>query len=252
MLDKADKPDRAQKRDMLKQSLLNMIQQNGEGGRLPSERELSERLGVARETLRRSLRELEKDGLLQRKQGAGTFVSGQALVKQFQLISFSEDMRERGLTPSSEVLSTRVVRAGAKLAHKLRIIPGAHAIELRRLRYANDEPMALETVFLVQDALPDFDASQLATHSLYELIERRYNLHIKSATQQIHATVLSEDEADLLDVAPFSPALLVERQVTASNGRIFEYGKSLYRADRYRFEVDMLRPVVQDSARDDA
>lgn len=252
MLDKVDKPDRAQKRDMLKQSLLGMIQQNGEGGRLPSERELSERLGVARETLRRSLRELEKEGLLQRKQGAGTFVSGQALVKQFQLISFSEDMRERGLTPSSEVLSTRVVRAGAKLAHKLRIIPGANAIELRRLRFANDEPMALETVFLVQDALPDFDASQLATHSLYELIEHRYSLTIKSATQQIHATVLSEDEADLLDVAPFSPALLVERQVTASNGKIFEYGKSLYRADRYRFEVDMLRPVAPDSSRDDA
>ena len=250
-LEKSEKPDRAQKRDMLKQNLLALIQQNGEGVRLPSERELSERLGVARETLRRSLRELEKDGLLQRKQGAGTFVSGQALVKQFQLISFSEDMRERGLTPSSEVLSTRTIRAGAKLAHKLKIVPGAYAIELRRLRYANDEPMALETVFLVQEALPGFDASLLSTHSLYELIERNYNLHIKSATQQIHATVLAEEEADLLDVAPFSPALLVERQVTASNGRIFEYGKSLYRADRYRFEVSMLRPAPREAGSDD-
>lgn len=249
-LEKAEKPDRAQKRDLLKQNLLTLIQQNGEGVRLPSERELSERLGVARETLRRSLRELEKDGLLQRKQGAGTFVSGQALVKQFQLISFSEDMRERGLTPSSEVLSTRVIRVGAKLAQKLKMVPGANAIEIRRLRFANDEPMALETVFLVQDALPNFDPSLLATHSLYELIERNYNLHIKSATQQIHATVLNEDEADLLDVAPFSPALLVERQVTTSNGKIFEYGKSLYRADRYRFEVSVLRPA-QDGASDD-
>lgn len=242
-MEKPEKLDRAQKRDILKQNLLHLIQQNGEGVRLPSERELSEKLGVARETLRRSLQELEKDGLLQRKQGAGTFVSGQAWFKQFQLISFSEDMRERGLTPSSEMLSTRVIRAGAKLAQKLKIVPGAESFEIRRLRLANGEPMALETVFLVKDKLPNFDPALLATHSLYELIERNYNLRIKSATQQIHATVLDEDEADLLDVAPFSPALLVERQVLTSTGDIFEFGKSLYRADRYRFEVSVLRPA---------
>jgi GntR family transcriptional regulator len=241
-MDKSEKLDRAQKRDILKQSLLNIIQQNGEGVRLPSERELSEKLGVARETLRRCLHALEEEGVLQRKQGAGTFVSGQAWIKQFELISFSEDMRERGLTPSSEVLSYLVIKAGAKLAQKLKVMPGAPILEIRRLRLANEEPMALETVYLVQDKLPDFEPTLLASHSLYDLIERNYGLQIKSATQQIHATVLSEDEADLLDVAPFSPALLVERQVMTSNGDIFEYGKSVYRADRYRFEVCVLRP----------
>lgn len=233
--------DRAQKRKLLKQNLLSLIQQNGEGGRLPPERELSERFDVARETLRRCLRELENEGLLERKQGAGTFVSGQPVVKQPQLLSFSEEMRERGLLPSSELLSTRVVAAGAKLAQRLKLVPGSGLLELRRLRLANDEPMALETVYLSQALLPGLEPADLAQGSLYELLQRNYGIQIRSATQQIQATVLSEEEADALDVPPFSPALLIERLSLGLNGEIVEYAKSLYRADRYRFEIHVMR-----------
>jgi DNA-binding FadR family transcriptional regulator len=75
----ASAPGRAQRRDTLRRQLLDLIQLQGEGGRLPPERELSERLGVARETLRRGLDQLQAEGLLQRRQGAGTFVAGAPL-----------------------------------------------------------------------------------------------------------------------------------------------------------------------------
>lgn len=241
--------DRALKRQQLKEQLLTLVQQHS-GGRLPPERELSERFSVARETLRRCLRELEQDGLLERKQGAGTFVSGQPVVKQLQLMSFSEDMRERGLIPSSEVLGVTELGANAKLAQKLKLTPGAALLELRRLRFANDEPMALETVYLVKGRVPEIDAERLKSGSLYELLQQA-GISIRSAVQQVQATVLSEEEADLLEVPPFSPSLLVERLVLSHAGEIVEFARTLYRADRYRFEVNVMR-APQSQLGDDA
>lgn len=233
--------NRARKREQLKRNLLELIQQNAEGGRLPPERELSERFEVARETLRRCLLELETEGLLQRRQGAGTFVLGQPVLKRSQLTSFSEEMRARGLLPSSELLSTRRLAAGVKLAQKFRLAPGAPLLEIRRLRMANDQPMALETVYLPAALLPGFDPAMLAGGSLYELLGRQYGLQIRSATQQLHATVLNEEEADILEVPAFSPSLLVERLTLSGKGEVLEYVKSLFRADRYRFEMTVQR-----------
>jgi GntR family transcriptional regulator len=235
---------RETKRDHLKRGLQALLQQTGEGMRLPPERELAERLGVARETLRRMLRELQAEGLLERRQGAGTFVAGQSWLKPLLLRSFSEDMRERGLVPSSALLETRVHRADAKVALKLKLMPGSPVLDVRRLRLASGEPMAIEQAFLPQALLPGFTASALATQSLYELLAGQHGIHVRNAAQEITATVLTEDEAQLLDVAPFSPALMVERQVFATDGRVIEYGKSLYRADRYRFEVNVGRAAV--------
>ena len=238
--------DRAQKRAQLKSGLLAILQQSGDGMRLPSERVLAERLGVARETLRRALQELQVDGLLQRRQGAGTFVAGQSWVKPLLLRSFTEDMRERGLVASSTLLSSRTLRADAKVATKLKAVPGSLVFELRRLRLANGEPMALEQAYLCAERLPGFDPARLATQSLYELLARDYGIQVRNAAQEIQATVVTEDEAGLLDVAPFSPALLVERQVFCTEGEPVEFGKSLYRADRYRFEVNVGRAASAD------
>ncbi|MFM7530886.1 MAG: GntR family transcriptional regulator [Rubrivivax sp.] len=232
---------RSAKQERLRRELLQLVEQAADGARLPAERELAGRLGVARETLRASMRALQEEGLLQRRQGSGTFVVAQAWVKPFQLRSFSEDMRERGLQPSSRVLSVREVPADAKLAHKLRLSPGAALHEVRRLRLADRMPMALETAYLPVLRLPGLDPQVLAEQSLYELLAREYGIHMRAAAQQIEATVLTHEEARLLDVAPFSPALLVERAVQSASGEPIEFGKSLYRADRYRLEVEVLR-----------
>lgn len=233
--------DRGQKRAQLRTGLLELIQQNENGGRLPNERELSERFDVARDTLRRCLQELENEGLLERKQGIGTFVAARPVVKEAKLMSFSEEMRQRGLTPSSKLLSTSTSLAGAKLAQRLNLVPGSAVLEVRRLRLANDEPMALETSYLAQSRLPNFDPSSLVNGSLYAVLEKQYGLDIRYASQQIQATVLNEKEAELLRVPPFSPALVVKRTTVLNTGELIEYAKSLYRADRYRLELNVAR-----------
>ena len=233
--------DRHQKHERLRRGLKKLLDQNPAGARLPSERELSERFDVARETLRRHLDELEEEGLLQRKQGAGTFISAQPVVKQARLMSFSEEMRERGMEPSSRLVSSATVLAGAKLAQRLVVMPGSAVLEIRRLRLANQEPMALETSCVALSRLPGFDPASLSTSSLYEQLEQRYGVQLRSAQQQVHATVLSEDEAAWLGVPPFSPSLMIERTSTSTQGEVVEYAKSLYRADRYRFEIGVMR-----------
>ena len=113
---------RLQKRETLRQRLLTIIQHQGEGSKLPPEREMSERFGVARETLRRCLEELAQEGRLIRRQGSGTFVAPQTQpwIKPFALRSFTEDMRSRGLVPSSRVISVAEVQAAAKQAQKFK------------------------------------------------------------------------------------------------------------------------------------
>ena len=232
---------RALKRDQLRQQLLALIQHNADGGRLPPERALSERFDVARETLRRGLRALEAEGLLERRQGAGTFVASPPVVKRPQLHSFSEEMRARGLVPSSRLLSAGSIAAGAKLAQKLELVPGSPLLQIRRLRLANEQPMALETAYLAQSRLPGLDVAELGSASLYALLEQRCGVQIRSAVQRLHATVLNEDEARLLGVPAFSPSLLIERTTLSARGEIIEFAKSLYRADRYRFELSVVR-----------
>jgi GntR family transcriptional regulator len=116
------------------------------------------------------------------------------------------------------------------------------------LRLASGEPMALEQAYLSQDRLLGFDPSVLATESLYELLAREHNIQVRNAAQEIAATVLTEEEAQWLNVAPFSPALMVERQVFSTQNEVVEYGKSIYRADRYRFEVNVGRALGADTA----
>jgi GntR family transcriptional regulator len=168
-------------------------------------------------------------------------VAARPVVKQARLMSFSEEMRQRGLTPSSRLLSISTSQADARLAQRLKLIPGSALIVIHRLRLANAEPMALETSYLAQSRLPDFDVSSLANGSLYELLEKHYGLDIRNAGQQIQATVLTEQEAQLLQVPPFSPALMIKRTTALHNGELIEYATSLYRADRYRIEINVAR-----------
>ena len=239
---------RADKRDQLRQQLLALIEQNAEGGRLPPERELSRRLQVARETLRRAFRELEAEGLLQSRHGAGTFVTGPPVVKRPQLNSFSEEMRARGLVPSSRLLGVVTVAAGAKLAQKLELMPGSPLLQIRRLRLASEQPMALETSYLAQGRLPGLEVADLGSGSLYELLQKRCGVQIRSAVQRLHATVLNEEEARLLEVPAFSPSLLIERTTLSSRGEPIEFAKSLYRGDRYRFELSVVRDITTETS----
>ena len=110
------------------------------GDRLPSERELSARWGVARMTVRHAMDTLVAEGLVVRRQGSGTYVAAQPMVRFLGLTSFTQDMRERGLVPASRLLAFGVDPADATLAARLQVPPGERTVSFTRLRLGSGEP----------------------------------------------------------------------------------------------------------------
>lgn len=227
------------KGDELRRGLRSLIDEASPGDRLPPERDLIGNFGVARETVRRALDDFIAEGRLERRPGVGTFVTRPKITKQFRMQSFTEDMQARGMTSSSQIISVSEGIAGARTGAALQISPGANVLSIRRLRLADGEPMALESLRLPADLVPGLQVDELQDHSLYAILRSVYGIELHNGTQTIEATVTDEEQARLLRVAPLSPALLVDRVTWTADERRVESVRSIYRGDRYRFEVDL-------------
>jgi GntR family transcriptional regulator len=228
------------KQDQIRQRVVQLIQELGVGAAIPSERRLSTDLGVSRLTLRAALDELVREGYLVRKHGSGTFVGQPKIAQQLTLTSFSEDMRRRGMVPDSRTIGLENVHAGPQVGRALHVSPGARVFRIRRLRLADDVPMAVETLHVAVSLVPGLTPAQLEHASFYELLEQRYGVVIASGLQTIEPTVTNEEESELLDVPLHSPAFLFERTSFTPHGETVEYVRSIYRGDRYRLVAELL------------
>jgi GntR family transcriptional regulator len=224
-----------------RERVLELVEQLGVGDAIPSERQLSAEFGVSRLTLRAAVDDLVREGYLVRRRGAGTFVSEPKIAQELTMTSFTEDMRRRGMTPASRTLELKVVPAGARLGRILRVSPSEPVMVAKRLRLADRETMAMETLHVPERLVPALSARELEERSFYELLEDRYGIVIVGGTQTIEPTVTNEEESATLGVPLHSPAFLFERVTHAADGEIIEYVSSLYRGDRYRLVTDLSR-----------
>jgi GntR family transcriptional regulator len=211
------------------------------GDLLPSERVLAERLGVARMTVRQEFERLTVQGLVRRQHGQGTFVAEPKLVQTDHVSSFSEDMWARGKTPGSRVISVRVQTADPVSAMRLQLRPEAEVVNIVRVRTGDGEPIALERTNLPADRFPGLEHADLSNASLYELVERRWHVRIDRAEQRISAVLPDAEDARLLEMSPKLPAFLIERVTRDADGGVIEFGRSLYRGDRYDVLMNVSR-----------
>ena len=201
---------------------------------LPAERTLMTTYGVSRMTVRRALSLLAEEGLVYRRRGSGTYVADPAMIsKSLSLTSFSEDVRERGMTPGAMTQRVRRMPAESDVAADLGLSPGTEIVYLERVRTADGIPLCIEEVWLTGDLVPDDFASEAIT-SLYETLNE-FGFSPKVASQTIRATLVDADQAALLDVAEHSAAFSVSRVTYTADARPVERAHSLYRADRYDF-----------------
>jgi GntR family transcriptional regulator len=209
------------------------------GDPVPSERELCDRFGVSRMTVRQAVDALAVQGLLQRVQGSGTFVARPKVDLQVRLTSFSEEMRRRGMTPSVRNLRAEEIPASSGVARALELSTGDPVVHLHQLRLADDEPMSVEHTWLPAVLVPGLlDDGPPA--SLYVALERRGILPTWGE-DSVDAGDADPEEARLLGIPSGRSVLRIARRAFNADVSV-EYSRSVYRSDRYTLWVPLARP----------
>lgn len=232
-LTEGPRPKHAQLTDLLAELAVTEL---GPDAAIPSERELMATYGVSRATVRKAIDTLVTDGLLHRIHGKGTFVARPRLESRLHLASFSQDMRRRGLTPSTRSLGIERERPPADVAAALGLGPDGEAWKIERVRLADGQPIALEQGWYPQAPLPDLDREDLSG-SLYEILAARGHT-IDAAEQTLWGESADQTLARRLD-APLHTPLLVFRRVSTAAGLPLEYVVSRYRGDRYQIHMTL-------------
>lgn len=228
----------------LRARLRELIATASPGDRLPSERSLSRRWGAARMTVRRATDALVEEGLVTRRRGSGTYVLPQPVVRFLALTSFTQDMRDRGLEPSSRLLAFERRPADATEAGRLGIDAGEPVLRFTRLRLGSGEPMAIETVWIEAALVPGLEPADL-DGSLYELLARRYRLVPGSADATIEPLLPDPATRKLLGTTPQQAALFVRMTDADPLGRVLMVADCIYRGDRYQLSAHVpARPVI--------
>lgn len=205
---------------------------------LPPERELAQRADISRVTVRKAVAQLVAEGLIEQRQGAGSFVSaaGPRLEQSLSsLVSFTENMQARGVSSSSKVLSRGLFTPNTEEIVALGLSSYDKVARLNRLRHAGDSPMALEYSSIPRDILPH---PEEVGSSLYELL-RRTGQAPSRAIQRVTALNLTAADADLLDLPEGTAVLQIVRTGYLGSGRPIELTRGLYRSDIYDFVSEL-------------
>lgn len=224
----------------------------GPGDALPAESELQTRFGVSRATVRQALAELERDGVVERRQGRGTFVALPPMERALpELTSFSEHVRARGMRPSGRLLAYDRLVAGAD-GDAARFPLGTELVRVVRLRCANDVPVGLHTLHAPADiaAAVGFDEARVRSEpglSFYASLERS-GIALAWAEEHLRARVASAGEASLLESEPGAPIMSVLRCSRDARDRLIETVRAEYLGDKYDYVVQLERRAGRGAA----
>ncbi len=202
---------------------------------IPSERELGDTLNISRMTVRQALNQLVAEGLLRREKGKGTFVSKPKL-EQRNIMSFSDTVRSRGMNPVTRVLHFKKLPAGEEIAKMLSIDESDPVYDIKRLRLADDNPIAIEEACIPEKYCPDLNRFDL-TGSLYKILKEEYRHTIDYVDNVIEASKPSREEKSLLQINTAIPVLSVGSIVSTSSGIKLLYEKSVYRSDEFKYNT---------------
>lgn len=227
--------------DLLRREISEREEQN-QVYQLPSENELSERHGITRATVRHALDVLEQDGWIYREKGRGSFAAVRRVEHELtQLVSTTEDMRRRGWSLTTQVVSLEQTLSASYVAHALELAEGTPVYEMCRLRIVDNEPLSLQTAYLPVELCSKLEENDLTT-SLYRLLETRYGLRLWTGKEVLRARCATPYEAKLLGIKENMPVMYMERVTYAANGVAAEYLEAVWRGDRYDFKVTLSRP----------
>ncbi len=231
------------------QHLLGQIQAGvlKPGELIPSEGEISSRLGVSRMTVRQAVKSLCDAGMAYSRRGLGTFVSASKQEKTSnELLSFTQEMKARGSRPSSRVLSFERAVADREVARDLHLSAGAKVLRLVRVRMSDAVPMGIETSILPVSLFPGLLEEFDPRNSLYQTLSKRYAVHMAAADEVVEAGLADADAARLSEISKGSPVFLLTRISYAANGQPVEHVRSTYRGDRWKIVSHLTASLPKD------
>ncbi len=212
------------------------------GMKISSELDLCKEFGLSRNTVRQALLNLVDKGILYREQGHGTFVSQLPFdYPTDRLMGFTEEMKKTGMTSGARILIAETAAVSSRMADDLGLQSGADMHRLKRLRLADEKPVALEDAYLPTSLFPEILDDFLPGDSLYERMKRMYGVIPASATERIEACRPSTEEARLLQITRATPVLRIQRRTFLKNGIPIESVESVYRGDTYRLVFNLRR-----------
>lgn len=229
----------------LKELLVVEIRDGGlqPGTRLPGDHDLCERYEVSRTVVRQALADLEREGVIERVKGRGTFVAqtktGEGLVQS--LTGLSEDVASRGGHLHSAVRRFGFVPADGQVAADLGLAKGHPVVELERLRYVDRTPWTLTIAHLRAELVPGLLEEDFSEQSLYAVLERRYQIRLVRGHRSVEATAASSEVASSLGIAKGAPVLVLRSVSYDDDDVAVESFVAFHRGDRSRFEVELTR-----------
>jgi GntR family transcriptional regulator len=208
---------------------------------IPTEIDISKHFGISRPTVRQAIKELVVEGYLYRIKSKGTFISKPKIKQDFLLVldSFNNEIRKKGMVPSTKVLGIDVVYADDKVSSALKMPLGTRVIQLNRLRFANDEPIVFVVTYLPYDKCPDLMTMDLETQSMYEVLEKECGLVISGASRSLESILAGEFEAKLLGIEKGAPIQFFESVAYLTDGSPIEFSLAKYRGDRNKFTFEL-------------
>lgn len=187
-------------------------------------------------TARQAVGYLVNEGWLEVKPGVGTFVAQPKLTHNaLYLAGFSEEMARLGNRVVSTVLRQEITIPPKRIADQLHLATHEAVVTIVRLRQVDQIPLLLETSHLPASLCPGLERVDLAECSLYTWLASEHQLTGYRATQTVEATTVNDYEQRLFQLMPGTAMLLVEGVTYDQHDRPFEYFKTLYRGDRFKF-----------------
>lgn len=210
------------------------------GDAVPSERDLAKMHQVSLMTARHALASLEREGVVERRRGIGTFVSTPKIHFN-KLTSYTEQMAGRSMVAASKILFAKIIDDGQEAAARLALPPKSKILKLERLRHAAGQPFALETCYLSADEFPGLVSAPLQRESLFRILERDHKVVIGYADEEVDATAVDPRTAELLGVPRNEPALRIRQVIFSTTGKAILYVLGLYRSDRHNLVIRRFR-----------
>jgi GntR family transcriptional regulator len=210
------------------------------GDAVNSERELAKIHRVSLMTARHALAGLEREGMVLRRRGAGTFVAPPKIHFN-KLMSYTEQMSGRSLAVSSKLLSLGIIDTEQEIAARLALPATSRLIKVERLRLGANEPFAIETCYLSAEDFAGLTEAPLDRVSLFSILEHDYGLEIAHADEEIDATTADPHTAKLLGIPNGAPVLRIRQVIFSTKGKTALYVLGLYRSDRHTLLIRRFR-----------